>query len=99
MKCRGNMINNTKVKETNDLSNKESKNNTMEMNWTKPQPEKKTSSLPGQQEKGKLPSSSLTKLSYTTFEKLRISAQKFPCFIPKMKRKVLKKVVIVYFHT
>ena len=47
-----------------------------------------TMRLPGQPEKGKLPSSNLTKQSYTTSEKLKISAQKYPCYIPKPNRKV-----------
>ena len=57
-----------------------------------------TIKLPGQPEKGELPSSNLTEPSFSTVEKLKISAQKFPCFIPKIKRKVHKKVGTIHIQ-
>jgi hypothetical protein len=95
-------LNITKVKETDDRSNRKNSNgeiNIPEMDWKMPQSEKRSNSLPGQPQRGELPSSNLATPSYTAVEKLRISAQKFPCFIPKMKRELQEKVGMLHFET
>ena len=95
-------LNITKVMETDDRSNRKKINgeiNILEMDWKMPQSVKRSNSLPGQPQKGELPSSNLATPSYTALEKLRISAQKFPCFIPKMKRELKEKVGLFHFET
>ena len=48
--------------------------------------------LPGQPEDGQLPSTNLTVPTFTRLSKRSITSQKFPCFIPRIKAKTLKKV-------
>ena len=44
--------------------------------------------LPGQPKEGEVPSSTLTRAVFTKVKTKRVSSQKFPCFIPKSRKKV-----------
>ena len=45
--------------------------------------------IPGSWRKGDVPSSTLTVLKFSQKDKNKVSAQKYPCFVPKYSRKVI----------
>ena len=59
-------------------------------------PEPKSKKLPGQPADGDIPSSTLKTPVYTYVSKQKVSAQKFPCFLPK---KTKTKVIILLYYS
>ena len=53
------------------------------------QSEEKKPTIPGSWRKGDVPSSTLTVLKFSQTVKNKVSAQKYPCFVPKYSRKVI----------
>ena len=53
--------------------------------------------LPGQQENGKLPSTNLTSADFTKLPKIKIASQKYPCYIPRVKKVVIEQKIFVIF--
>lgn len=71
----------------------EAKNHQKEIKQTSTSAGISESKLPGCPEKGQLPSTNLTSAEFTHLPKLKISSQKFPCFIPRIKQVVSKQQV------
>ena len=53
--------------------------------------------LPGQQENGKLPSTNLTSADFTSLPKIKIASQKYPCYIPRVKKVVIEHKMFLIF--
>jgi hypothetical protein len=84
----------TKNEENTTKAEENGKSKERELLVTESRPKKvshttaKDAVMPGSWKKGGVPSATLTSPKFSKINKLKISSQKYPCFIPKSKKKV-----------